>query len=153
MSNGKLSGGFPPETSHRYKGRRCEHHVAPRGSRMLSSPSRSFQRAQRRLLRSSHSSLHFASFLVRAFTTSRMAPSKKIIVCCDGTWMDSDNTGVTPTNVTKIARCLNHQGKSLQDPGKTIPQIVYYQSGVATQNTGTLGQNFDGLTGRGVLLK
>lgn len=35
---------------------------------------------------------------LRSFASSRMAPSKKIIVCCDGTWQDADNTDKVPTN-------------------------------------------------------
>lgn len=62
---------------------------------------------------------------------------KKLIVCCDGTWMDSDNGFVegkwgkpghmqNPTNVTRIARAIKSE-----DDAHT-PQIVYYQAGVGT---------------------
>lgn len=62
---------------------------------------------------------------------------KKLIVCCDGTWQDSDNGYVkgkwgkpghmqNPTNVTRIARAI----KSEDDAHH--PQIVYYQAGVGT---------------------
>ncbi|KAK5163487.1 uncharacterized protein LTR77_010669 [Saxophila tyrrhenica] len=62
---------------------------------------------------------------------------KKLIVCCDGTWMDSDNGYVkgswgqpgrmqTPSNVTRIARAI-----SAEDDSKHA-QIVYYQSGIGT---------------------
>ncbi|KAF2766340.1 hypothetical protein EJ03DRAFT_278241 [Teratosphaeria nubilosa] len=51
---------------------------------------------------------------------------KKLIVCCDGTWMDSDNNVQNPSNVTRIARAV----KSEDDHHH--PQIVYYQSGIGT---------------------
>lgn len=62
---------------------------------------------------------------------------KKLIVCCDGTWMDSDNGWVkgkggsaghpqNPSNVTRIARAIKDQ-----DDGHH-QQIVYYQAGIGT---------------------
>jgi uncharacterized protein (DUF2235 family) len=65
-------------------------------------------------------------------------PKKRIIVCCDGTWMNSDrgyvksgmfggkDTLQVPSNVTRISRCFKrtcHDG--------TL-QIVNYESGVGT---------------------
>ena len=73
-------------------------------------------------------------------------PKKRIIVCCDGTWMNSDRgyvkTGLfggkgtlqVPSNVTRISRCFKrtcHDG--------TL-QIVNYESGVGTGM-------FDSITG------
>ena len=78
-----------------------------------------------------------------------MAPTKKLIICCDGTGNDSDGTTNVPTNVAKIARCLTHRGPSLTT-ADSIPQFVYYQSGIATKSSGSLGARFDGLTGRGI---
>ncbi|PUU77088.1 hypothetical protein B9Z19DRAFT_988179 [Tuber borchii] len=72
--------------------------------------------------------------------SSDMRPSpKRIIVCCDGTWQNSDggDKGV-PTNVTRISRAL----KSYTDKG--ISQTVYYQSGVGT------GGPVDKIVGGGV---
>jgi len=60
--------------------------------------------------------------------SSDIRPSpKRIIVCCDGTWQNSDggDKGV-PTNVTRISRAL----KSYTGGG--MAQTVYYQSGVGT---------------------
>ncbi|KAF2768493.1 hypothetical protein EJ03DRAFT_352209 [Teratosphaeria nubilosa] len=65
---------------------------------------------------------------------------KKLIVCCDGTWKDSDSsaflgTGVSwlwrgkrqvATNVTKISQAI----LPLDDQGRQ--QIIYYQAGVGT---------------------
>lgn len=73
---------------------------------------------------------------------------KTLIVCCDGTWMNSDNGYEkpsllnpkgrlqVPSNVTRISRCF----KRRCNDGK--PQIVSYESGVGT------GSNFlDGISG------
>ncbi|KAK4069901.1 uncharacterized protein Triagg1_6696 [Trichoderma aggressivum f. europaeum] len=63
---------------------------------------------------------------------------KRLIVCCDGTWMNSDNGYVEPTlehpqgtlqvpsNVTRISRCF----KRRCDDGTL--QIISYESGVGT---------------------
>ncbi len=67
-------------------------------------------------------------------------PGKRLILCCDGTWMDSDDGFQKPTlipyqptgvlqiasNVTRICRALKRNG--LDDK----PQIIYYHSGVGT---------------------
>jgi uncharacterized protein (DUF2235 family) len=54
---------------------------------------------------------------------------KKLILCCDGTWLDSDGPrakGKNPSNVTRIARAI----KEMDDDHHQ--QIVYYQAGVGT---------------------
>jgi uncharacterized protein (DUF2235 family) len=62
---------------------------------------------------------------------------KKLIVCCDGTWMDADSGYIkgklsssgapqTPSNVTRIARAIKDQDDAHHQ------QIVYYQAGVGT---------------------
>ncbi|KAH7360619.1 hypothetical protein BKA65DRAFT_189578 [Rhexocercosporidium sp. MPI-PUGE-AT-0058] len=65
---------------------------------------------------------------------------KRLIICCDGTWMDSDDgfkkptlipyqpTGVlqVPSNVTRISRALRRTGR------EGVPQIIFYHSGVGT---------------------
>ncbi|KAG2072598.1 hypothetical protein BDR04DRAFT_1153038 [Suillus decipiens] len=56
---------------------------------------------------------------------------KRIIVCCDGTWQD----GVIvkecwmQTNILKLSRGLEHVDER---SGVPIPQVVYYQCGVGT---------------------
>jgi Uncharacterized alpha/beta hydrolase domain (DUF2235) len=79
---------------------------------------------------------------------------KRIIVCCDGTWMNSDNgydpttkALQIPTNVTRIVRCIHTEawpkhsrggGPGSSGPGgsgqsqNNIPQITYYQAGVGS---------------------
>ncbi|RFU31036.1 hypothetical protein B7463_g5331, partial [Scytalidium lignicola] len=76
--------------------------------------------------------------------------AKRLLLCCDGTWMDSDNGFTKPTlipyqpnaslqvpsNVTRISRALTKVGLD----GKH--QIIYYHSGV-----GSGGGAVDALTG------
>ena len=56
-------------------------------------------------------------------------PAKRLILCEDGTWLNSDSGDLKgslaiPSNVTRIARCI----KPISSDG--IPQIVYYHAGV-----------------------
>lgn len=73
--------------------------------------------------------------------------SKRLILCLDGTWMDSDNgyekrslfskgTLQVPSNVTRISRCFKRRCSD----GKL--QIISYESGV-----GTGSNTLDTLTG------
>ncbi|KAH0564840.1 hypothetical protein GP486_001776, partial [Trichoglossum hirsutum] len=66
---------------------------------------------------------------------------RRIVVCCDGTWMNSDNgfdasTGLfqVPTNVTRFVRALKTEGTKRAGPGAGDPigQLKYYQAGVGT---------------------
>ncbi|KAK5111451.1 hypothetical protein LTR62_004903 [Meristemomyces frigidus] len=68
---------------------------------------------------------------------TRVKLPKKLIICCDGTWMDSDNGWVpgsfgrpghqqNPTNVTRLARAIKPEDEHHH------PQIVYYQAGIGT---------------------
>jgi len=76
------------------------------------------------------------------------APFKRIIVACDGTWVnaarnstkDSDNI---PTNVTRLSRAIKRQSSD------GIPQIVYYHYGVGTQG-GIVDRIYGGVTGEGL---
>ncbi|KAF3194096.1 hypothetical protein TWF225_008270 [Orbilia oligospora] len=70
---------------------------------------------------------------------------KRIIICCDGTWQDSDaGDAGFPTNVTRFARAL----KSVSDSG--VAQIIYYQSGVGSAYASKLGRLIAGGTGLGL---
>lgn len=76
-----------------------------------------------------------------------MRPRKRLLVCCDGTWMDSDDGFMKPTkahplgsvqspsNVTRISRCFK---RTCSDG--TL-QVISYESGVGT------GSAIDTLTG------
>ncbi|KKA26616.1 hypothetical protein TD95_002923 [Thielaviopsis punctulata] len=70
--------------------------------------------------------------------------NKRLILCCDGTWQDSDSTSAAhPTNVTRLSRCFAHRS------GSSIQQIVYYQSGVGTSG-GLLNRLTGGVFGSGI---
>lgn len=75
-------------------------------------------------------------------------PKKRLIVTCDGTWLDSDN-GLTnghkqpPSNVSRM-------GWAIKDTSRDgIPQIVNYQAGVGTQG-GPAARIVGGATGLGI---
>lgn len=57
--------------------------------------------------------------------------TKRIIVCCDGTWQD----GIIVkerwkyTNILKLSRAMNHVDMR---GGAPVPQIVFYQSGIGS---------------------
>ncbi|KAK4893498.1 hypothetical protein LTR27_008180 [Elasticomyces elasticus] len=56
-------------------------------------------------------------------------PSKRLILCEDGTWLNSDSGSLKgtldiPSNVTRLSRAI----KSMSSDG--IPQVVYYHYGV-----------------------
>ncbi|OTA95825.1 hypothetical protein M434DRAFT_9481 [Hypoxylon sp. CO27-5] len=81
--------------------------------------------------------------------------NKRIIVCCDGTWQNSDNGYVKPTafnpiptlqipsNVTRISRAF----KSTCSDGTF--QVVYYQSGVGSKS-GIVDRILGGAFGIGI---
>ena len=53
----------------------------------------------------------------RTFSQSRMSFNKKIIVCCDGTWQDSDDSDAAPTNSKSFqARAIVNHGTYPRTP-------------------------------------
>lgn len=89
-----------------------------------------------------------------------MAPQKRLVVCCDGTWVNS-NQGLQgadadadpiepmlqqPSNVTRIARCIARSDPPGASP--SVQQIVYYQSGIGTRDL--LDKVVGGATGLGL---
>ncbi|KAL4967118.1 T6SS phospholipase effector Tle1-like catalytic domain-containing protein [Aspergillus stella-maris] len=75
--------------------------------------------------------------------------TKRLIVCCDGTWQDATaDTSEPPSNVTRISRALSRIA-IVEDNGsrREIPQIMYYQKGVGT---GLGDKYFGGVTGVGL---
>ncbi len=74
-------------------------------------------------------------------------PNKRIILCEDGTWLNSDNGDLKgaleiPSNVTRIARCI----QPMSNEG--VPQVVYYHHGVGG-GSGLLSR-FQGFAGDGI---
>ncbi|KAI9824223.1 MAG: hypothetical protein M1832_002030 [Thelocarpon impressellum] len=94
----------------------------------------------------------------RARSRSHAAgPTKKLIVACDGTWMNSDN-GIDntsllsldprpkpqiPSNVTRICRAIEAEARD------GTPQVIYYQAGVGT-GPGVRDKVIGGATGLGL---
>ncbi|KAL5117538.1 hypothetical protein ACEQ8H_004568 [Pleosporales sp. CAS-2024a] len=73
---------------------------------------------------------------------------KRLIVACDGTWMDSDDVAkngkiAVPTNVTRISRAI----KAVSQDG--IQQIVNYHAGVGTEGS-KFARFVGGTVGKGV---
>ncbi|KAF8168146.1 hypothetical protein B0H34DRAFT_684398 [Crassisporium funariophilum] len=61
----------------------------------------------------------------------KMKVFKRLIVCCDGTWQDGISEHRSAyTNVLRLARTINHVDERFQP---SIPQIVFYQSGIGTE--------------------
>ncbi|MCJ1309426.1 hypothetical protein MMC25_003085 [Agyrium rufum] len=76
------------------------------------------------------------------------APSKRIIVNCDGTWLDSDNGSSSsklevPSNVTRISRAIKPLSRD------KIPQVVFYQNGIGSVGTKSM-RTVAGATGEGL---
>lgn len=71
-----------------------------------------------------------------------MAAMKRLVVCCDGTWNDSDE-GAGYTNVSRLAWAIKPVD------AKGVTQIVYYQSGVGTEGT-KVSQIASGALGMGL---
>ncbi|KAF9631692.1 protein of unknown function DUF2235 [Lasiodiplodia theobromae] len=75
-------------------------------------------------------------------------PYKRLIVACDGTWLNSDNGMANgelavPSNVTRISRAIKPMSKD------RIPQIVYYQFGVGSRGN-VVNRVISGSTGGGL---
>jgi hypothetical protein len=70
---------------------------------------------------------------------------KRLIVCCDGTWVAGDHVtkhdSSYQTNITRICHALADD--AILPDGTRIPQIIYYQSGVASSGP-TIGRVFAG---------
>ncbi|KIW30846.1 uncharacterized protein PV07_02539 [Cladophialophora immunda] len=78
-------------------------------------------------------------------------PRKRIVVCCDGTWLDSDGDYQTPSNVTRIARAVPPVGVDKSTtPHQPITQIVFYQNGVGTGSPSLYDRFIGGATGEGL---
>lgn len=75
-------------------------------------------------------------------------PSKRLILCEDGSWLNSDSGSLRgaldiPSNVTRIARAI----QSISSDG--IPQVVYYHEGVGASG-GIADRIYGGVTANGL---
>jgi len=77
-----------------------------------------------------------------------MGPKKRLIITCDGTWLDADNGIMNghkqpPSNVSRMGWALKETSRD------GIPQVVSYQAGVGTSG-GRLSRIVGGATGLGL---
>ncbi|KAL3299590.1 peptidoglycan binding domain-containing protein [Colletotrichum asianum] len=70
--------------------------------------------------------------------------TKRLIVCCDGTWNNSNAAGNISTNVTRLSSAIAHKCCS------GMPQVVYYHPGPGTEES-KIAQGLGGLLGLGVI--
>lgn len=63
---------------------------------------------------------------------SAVLSRKRLIVCCDGTWMSSITTAKNiPPNVTRLARSIAREGVDAEG-GSPWQQLVHYDPGIGT---------------------
>ena len=73
---------------------------------------------------------------------------KRLIICCDGTWNESESVEddrKIPTNVLKMVRAV-----APRDEQNGVDQIVYYDQGIGTGALGVLDRTIGGGTGYGI---
>jgi uncharacterized protein (DUF2235 family) len=82
---------------------------------------------------------------------ARPESRKRIVVCCDGTWLDSDGDYQTPSNVTRLARAIPPLGEDRSvTPPQPIHQVVFYQNGIGTGSPSLYDKVVGGATGEGL---
>jgi len=70
--------------------------------------------------------------------------SKRLVICCDGTWNNSNDRGFGPaTNVSRLSGAVAHKCCS------GMPQLVYYHPGAGTEST-KIARTLGGMFGVGV---
>jgi len=76
------------------------------------------------------------------------AMTKRIVICCDGTWNEPESTKddeKVPTNVLKMVRAV-----APRDSRTGTDQVVYYDQGVGTGAVGKFDKLIGGGTGYGI---
>ena len=121
---------------------------------------RTFYRHKGRALYQSATLLSMAT-AVSSQSRHTVKLKKRIIIACDGTWLDSDSNGardephnpfnrsehlIAPSNVTRLCRAIKREATV---GSQTVPQIVYYQSGVGSQSFFS-AKLLGGATGSGI---
>ena len=81
--------------------------------------------------------------------TGNKVPGKRIIVCCDGTWLNSDGDVQVSSNVTRIRRCIRPEGVH-KPTGMPITQSIYYQTGIGSTADDLYSKYIGGATGEGI---
>ncbi|KAM0280353.1 hypothetical protein ACHAQH_004066 [Verticillium albo-atrum] len=70
--------------------------------------------------------------------------SKRLVVCCDGTWNNANDGDSPATNVSRLAGAVAHKCCT------GMPQIVYYHPGAGTESS-WVAKKLGGLLGLGVV--
>ncbi|OHE98283.1 hypothetical protein CORC01_06480 [Colletotrichum orchidophilum] len=79
-----------------------------------------------------------------AHKTAKTTNTKRIIVCCDGTWNNSNKRGGIPTNVARLSSAIAHKCCT------GMPQVVYYHRGAGTEES-KVAQTLGGVFGKGIV--
>ncbi|OLN85190.1 hypothetical protein CCHL11_04367 [Colletotrichum chlorophyti] len=79
-----------------------------------------------------------------AHRTDKEANRKRLVVCCDGTWNNSNKKGNIATNVARLSSAVAHKCCT------GMPQIVYYHRGAGTEESKT-AQYLGGVLGKGII--
>ncbi|KAL2127516.1 hypothetical protein VTI74DRAFT_10615 [Chaetomium olivicolor] len=59
----------------------------------------------------------------------QIANKKRLVICCDGTWNNTNEGSGPPTNVSRLSGAVAHKCCS------GMPQIVYYHPGAGTESS------------------
>ncbi|KAK8094390.1 hypothetical protein PG997_001075 [Apiospora hydei] len=74
--------------------------------------------------------------------------TKRIIICCDGTWQSSvSGLKNIPSNITRLSRAISRSGKG--SDGREMQQVVYYDAGIGTGVLSSHEKNLEGGFGVG----
>ncbi|KAK1470509.1 hypothetical protein CCUS01_06274 [Colletotrichum cuscutae] len=85
-----------------------------------------------------------SNFADCAHRTEKATNTKRIIVCCDGTWNNSNKRGGIPTNVARLSSAIARKCCT------GMPQVVYYHRGAGTEES-KVAQTLGGVFGKGIV--
>ncbi|KAF6791387.1 hypothetical protein CSOJ01_14366 [Colletotrichum sojae] len=79
-----------------------------------------------------------------AHKASKHANKKRLVICCDGTWNNSNQKGSISTNVARLSAAIAHKCCT------GMPQVVYYHRGAGTEES-KVAQYLGGVLGKGII--
>ncbi|TDZ16888.1 Uncharacterized protein Cob_v010164 [Colletotrichum orbiculare MAFF 240422] len=79
-----------------------------------------------------------------AHRTSKYANKKRLVICCDGTWNNSNKKGIISTNVARLSAAVAHKCCT------GMPQVVFYHRGAGTDES-KVAQVLGGVLGKGII--
>lgn len=94
---------------------------------------------------------------IRKYHQNAEASYKRLVICCDGTWQQSDapaklnlpgyrqrklvtitdSPWLPESNITRLYKGIS--SVDVREDGKAIPQVVFYQNGIGTNMLLTVG--------------